>query len=115
MSTHEEKMALARACAITKAPYFADTIQGFIYQPIDDIATMLCTPKMILGYSPAWAIEAEVEVLATDIAHEVNHIRRRHFPRGARVEDPKLWNIAGDLSINPDLKEAGWQFAEGPM
>ncbi len=111
MPTHEEKIELARACALHGAPYFASVIYGFIYTPVAGAGTMFCTPKMILGYDPEWAMEGSVEELAADIVHEVHHFRREHFTRGALVEDKKLFNLAGDLAINPDLKAGGWKIA----
>jgi predicted metal-dependent peptidase len=68
---------------------------------------------MILGYNPKWAVTATVEELAADIVHEVNHFKRRHFLRSEGVEDLHSFNLAGDLSINPDMKAAGWKLAEG--
>jgi predicted metal-dependent peptidase len=111
MTTHEEKIELARACAVFGAPYFASVIYGFIYTPVEGARTMFCTPRMILGYDPEWAMEGTVEELAADIVHEVHHFRREHFVRGALVEDKKLFNLAGDLAINPDLKAGGWKLA----
>ncbi len=107
----EEKMAVARAAAIHKAPYFASVIYGFVFTPLEGIGTMLCTPRLILGYDPAWAAAAPVEVLAADIAHEVHHYIRKHFERAVSIDDPALFNIAGDLAINPQLIAEGWKLA----
>lgn len=107
----EEKMASARAAAIHKAPYFSSVIYGFVFVPLEGILTMLCTPKMILGYDPVWAVEATVDELAADIVHEVNHFMRKHFERAVGIDDPDLFNLAGDLAINPDMRAAGWGLA----
>ncbi len=106
---HERKMQEARAKVIYKAPYFSSIVYGFVFQAVPGIRTMLVTNKLVLGYDPAWANEASVDALAADIVHEVNHFVRRHFERAERVDNPKLWNIAGDLAINPDLRTAHWQ------
>jgi hypothetical protein len=37
---------------------------------------------------------------------------RKHFLRAGAVEDPRLFNMAGDLAINPDLRDAGWEIAD---
>lgn len=110
--TVEDRISYARAAAVFKAPYFASVIHGFVYVPMEGIRTMLCTPKMVLGYDPEWVKEATIGELAADIAHEVNHFMRKHFLRAGGVEDPKLFNIAGDLAINPDLRNAGWEIAD---
>jgi predicted metal-dependent peptidase len=110
--TVEDRLCYARAAAVFKAPYFASVIHGFVYVPMEGIRTMLCTPKMVLGYDPEWVKEATIGELAADIAHEVNHFMRKHFLRAGGVEDPKLFNIAGDLAINPDLRNAGWEIAD---
>ena len=104
-------MASARAFAIHKAPYFASVIYGFVFVALEGIRTMLCTPKMVLGYDPEWAVRATVEELAADIVHEVNHFVRKHFERAVGIDDPELFNMAGDFAINPDMKTAGWQLA----
>lgn len=112
---HEEKIEAARAYVLQKAPYFSSVVYGFVYRPIEGIGTMLCTPTMILGYDPEWAVIATVDELAADIAHEVHHFKRGHFERGETVDDKDLFNKAGDLAINPDMKAAGWKLEEGPM
>lgn len=109
--TVEDRMSYARAAAVFKAPYFASVIHGFIYTPIEGIGTMLCTPHMVLGYDPEWVKVATIGELAADIAHEVNHFMRKHFLRVGAVEDPRLFNKAGDLAINPDLLAGGWEIA----
>ena len=108
----EIRMALARAATLQKAPYYAAVVHNFVFHPIQGIGTMLCTKKMILGYDPEWACEGTVDELAADIAHECNHFLRRHFERGESVEDHGLYNLAGDLAINPDLKNGGWSLCE---
>lgn len=107
----EEKMSLARALVLHKAPYFSDAVYGFVFTPVDAIPTMLVTSKLILGFSPQWALVASVPKLAADIYHEVHHFVRKHFLRGAG-RNPDIVNIAGDLSINPDIVLEGWDLDE---
>jgi predicted metal-dependent peptidase len=109
--TNEEKLSYARQAVLFEAPYFSSIVHGFIYVPIEGIRTMLCTPKMVLGYDPAWIKVASIKNIAADIVHEVNHFLRKHFERGGMLEDPHLFNLAGDLAINPDLRNAGWELA----
>lgn len=109
--TFEEKISYARHAVIFEAPYFASVVQGFVYVPLPGVRTMLCTPKMVLGYDPAWVKVATVKQLAADIVHEVHHLLRKHFERAGLLADPHLFNIAGDLTINPDLRDGGWELA----
>ena len=45
-----DKLALARAMCVKKAPYFSSVVYGFVYRPLESVETMTCTPSMILGY-----------------------------------------------------------------
>jgi predicted metal-dependent peptidase len=110
---HEEKMSSARAATLFKAPYAGSVVYGFVFTPMPGIGTMLCTRSMVLGYDPEWAEMATVEELAADIFHEYNHFMRGHFLRAVGIDDPALFNLAGDFAINPDMKAAGWKLAEG--
>jgi hypothetical protein len=109
--SHHVKMASARAYVLQKAPYFSSAVYALVPKPMPGIKTMLVTKQLVMGYDPAWAERATVEELGADIAHEVNHFLRHHFERAGKC-DPSLWNIAGDLAINPNLRNAGWQLAK---
>jgi len=111
MTTHEDKMGVARLYVLNKAPYFSSVVYGFIFQPLPGIRTMLVTAGMVLGYDPAWVERATIEELGADIVHEVHHFVRRHFLRTG-MADRHLFNIAGDLAINPDLRNGGWKLAK---
>ena len=111
MTAHEDKMGVVRLYVNSRAPYFSSIVYGFIFTPLPGIRTMLVTPGMILGYDPAWAERASIEELGADIFHECHHFCRRHFWRKG-VAHPHLWNIAGDLAINPDIRKAGWKLAK---
>lgn len=111
--TVDDKLSYARAAVVFDAPYFASIVYGFVYVPIEGISTMGVTRKMVLGYDPSWVKVATIPELAADIVHEVNHFMRKHFDRGENIEDPKLFNTAGDLAINQDLRNTGiWKLAD---
>jgi predicted metal-dependent peptidase len=112
VDTIEDKLSYARAAVVFDAPYFASVVHGFIYVPVEGLGTMGVTAQMVLAYDPQWINEASIKELAADIVHEVNHFMRRHFERGATVEDKNLFNLAGDLTINPDMRNTGiWELA----
>lgn len=46
------------------------------------------------------------------LAHEVMHLVYRHHTR-RHDRNPEVWNIAGDLRINSDLKELGFSLPKG--
>ena len=109
-----DKLALARAMCVKKAPYFSSVVYGFVYRPLESVETMTCTPSMILGYNPDWVIGSGVDELAADIAHMVHHFKRQHHERSLEFADKEKFNFASCLSINPDLKQGGWQLSVGP-
>lgn len=48
------------------------------------------------------------------LAHEVMHLVYRHHTRRSG-RDASIWNIAGDLRINADLKELGFKLPDGGL
>jgi predicted metal-dependent peptidase len=110
--TTEDKISYARAAVVFAEPYFASIVHGFVYVAMPGIRTMACTAKMVLGYDPEWVTLATIDELTADIAHEVHHFMRKHFERAGTLNDPKLFNLAADLAINPDLRNAGYKLAD---
>lgn len=110
---HLERMGHARAIVLQKAPYFSSIVYGFVFQGRDDLDSMAVSAGMVLYYGITWAESAELAELAADIAHETHHFVRNHFIRfdALSPEDKELLNIAGDLAINPDLRNEGWKLA----
>jgi predicted metal-dependent peptidase len=111
--TSDDKLQLARAEVLFKRPYYSHVVHNFTFVAVDFTETMCCTPGLILGYNESYVEMQEVPILAADIAHEVNHFLRNHFPRsiGIPVEEQELFNIAADLAENPDLIAEGWDLS----
>jgi len=107
----EAKISLARTIVRSKGPYYSKAMASLVFMPVQGIKTMCVTTNLILGYDPEWALMAPATVLAADVVHEINHFIRRHLYR-IPGGDPHLKNIAGDLSINPDLLIGGWDLAD---
>jgi predicted metal-dependent peptidase len=107
----EAKISLARTIVRSKGPYYSKAMASLVFIPVQGIQTMCVTTNLILGYDPEWALMAPATVLAADVVHEINHFIRRHLHR-IPGGDPHLKNIAGDLSINPDLLIGGWDLAD---
>jgi len=55
----------------------------------------------------------DLELLGV-VVHEVSHCSHRHFGR-LMGRDPMVWNIAGDLVINPEVLEAGYKLPGKPV
>ena len=120
MSTAEKLFALGRAYLRKQAPYLAHTLYGLIPVPVPGCGTMAVTEGMVMYYDPVW-IESEPsfqtiengkftghECVAACIHHECQHIVRG-LERLKALADPELANIAADMAINYDLREAGWR------
>lgn len=125
-------LAEARALIRSRAPYFQTIVYGFVPRFVAGLGSLGVTDKMVLIVDPAWytkgildlvvsahendkAPTPNKEILAKEAAemragvlvHEAMHWLRG-MDRIARMPDPDLANIAFDLPINHDLREAGW-------
>lgn len=126
-------LAAGRHIATRKAPYFRSLLYKFVTRehlsPTPEFYTLgaaqnmiaLWCPHFILGKLPAsWFPPGKApqavtpEQMAGLWLHEVGHVLNKHGKRrGAR--EPKRWNHAGDLSINPAVKEMGAELPEGGL
>lgn len=60
-----------------------------------------------MTFNPDFWLKLSHQMRITVLAHETGHVTRDHITRrGAR--DPKVYNWAGDYSINQELKAAGY-------
>jgi predicted metal-dependent peptidase len=74
----------------------------------------MATDGRRIVYNPAFVESVPPPILQTLLAHEVMHCALgHHCRRGTR--DPKLWNKAADLAINPLLKRNGMELWEGAL
>jgi predicted metal-dependent peptidase len=79
--------------------------------PRDDIDTMATDSRSIF-YSPDYVMSLSEDECKGVIAHEISHVALRHFGRQGDRET-KLWNIAADYELNPDLIQAGMTLPDG--
>lgn len=122
----EKLFALGRAYLREKAPYIATTVYGLVPEAVKGCGTMAVTSSLVLYYDPDW-IENETEFqtwekdsrgrsakftghecIAACIHHECQHVLRG-LERLAALPDKKLANIAADMAINYNLREADWR------
>lgn len=67
-----------------------------------------------LIYGPEFVVSLPADQLLGLVAHEVMHCALAHMARrGAR--DPRRYNIAADLSLNPILRDAGFTLPPGGL
>lgn len=108
----EEQLACARAVIFKNAPYLMTLVYGLIPKACPPVGTLAVTKGMVMLYNPEFVTANTETRLAAGLMHEVQHILRDHLTRGETVPDPALFNIAGDLPINEDLKQAGWDTSD---
>src|SRR5260370_11990855 len=74
----------------------------------------MATDGRRIVYNPRLVESVPPPILQTLLAHEVRDCALgHHCGRGTR--DPKLWNKAADLAINPLLKRNGMELWEGAL
>ena len=103
---HEEKIGIARLILARQCPYMMRLIRSLVPREVKGFGTIGVTDKGLLPYDPEWIESVDAKQLAFTILHEALHLFLAHHKRrGDR--DPKQWNIAGDLAINPICRDAG--------
>lgn len=105
----ELTLAAARMRAASDFPYLATALWALIPVRKEGLGTLAVDKYWRLYYDPQ-AIEAwDVKLTSSVLVHEINHLLREHHQRadgmGAKTaEEHRMFNIAGDLEINDDLK-----------
>lgn len=108
MSDLPEKLIKARTVCLYRAPYFAALAFTLAYVKVDDpevVDTMAVDDEGRLYFHPPFVEAKSVAHLATVLEHEYLHIVRKHHKRGENKNHEK-WNLATDMEINDDLREA---------
>lgn len=99
----------AKLWARVKAPYFGRLLSALVPCVAPDaIKTMGVTMGLRLFINDAFARSLTVELFGAVLLHGAGHVIRRHAVRcEAQGFDPELFNIAGDLAINDDIRAMG--------
>jgi len=109
-----DRMATGRLVAQRKAPYFKSLIQSLVPHETPDVSTIGITKTLVLFFNAEWLDTCSPEQIAGLYWHEGMHIVLGHHERrGDR--DPLMFNIAGDIFINDQGRNAGFQFPPGGM
>jgi len=108
----ERKLTRARTQLLLNQPFFG-TLCLRLKLMTGAVPTMATDGRRIL-YDPAFANSLTPAELEAVLAHEVLHCALgHHCRRGQR--DPRLWNEAADLAINPMLVANGFTLPTGAL
>jgi predicted metal-dependent peptidase len=111
--TPNDTLAAARLRAREKAPYFTTAIMALIPVETPGLGTIGVTAKGVMMWDPKFVEQIGPECTAAILIHEVSHLLRDHLGRAKLGgHDGRLFNIAGDMEINPTLVEGGWKLPE---
>lgn len=112
-SDAEVKLAKGRAIVGKKAPYIVKTVYAFIPMMVPELKTMGVSKGFVLIVDPVWLLSLEDKHVAAALFHEAMHVVREHLPRIEKLPDKDMANAAGDLVINPEMRDAGWELPHG--
>src|SRR5260370_38515773 len=108
----ERKLTRARTQLLLSHPFFGSLCLRL--KPVPGAVRIMATDGRRIVYNPTFVESVPPPILQTLLAHEVMHCALgHHCRRGTR--DPKLWNKAADLAINPLLKRNGMELWEGAL
>jgi len=103
-----QKLQVAIYGTSRRTPYYNRILHSIRWIESDKVPTMGVDKDWRLYYNPDMvANEWTDEEMITNLAHEFNHVLRNHHARGNLFPDPQKFNRAGDMEINPDLRDAG--------
>jgi len=112
LTTMAQKLTRARVQLLLAQPFFGTLSLRLKLVP-GDLPTMATDGARIV-YNPAFVGELRPAELEGTLAHEVMHCALGHqCRRGER--DPRLWNEAADLAINPILISNGFTLPAGAL
>lgn len=96
-----------------KAAYFAHITMKLKFEP-DWSVDSACTNGKRVRYNPDFVAKLSRHKAVGLLAHEDCHITQVHHARRGNRE-PKMWNVAADLAINPMLRDAGFELPDGAV
>jgi predicted metal-dependent peptidase len=111
-SAIERKLTRARTQLLLNQPFFG-TLCLRLKLVAGELPTMATDGRRIV-YDPAFVDELTPDELEAVLAHEVLHCALGHHCRRG-VRDPRLWNEAADLAINPILIGNGFTLPAGAL
>lgn len=98
--------ATLRFKACQERPYFSAVLFSLIPIPSEDVPTLGVDEHWRMYYNEKLLETMPVEEAVGVLYHEIGHLLRDHHDRVGDREK-QIWNMAGDLCINQDLREEG--------
>lgn len=113
-SLDEAKLRITKAMTMIagRYPFFGEFIYNFriLYvKPNDKHIKTMATDGVNIFVNPAFALKLTLKEVIFVLCHEILHNVMVHFSRrvAAGINNPKRWNVAADLEINPMLVDEG--------
>lgn len=118
MNPAVRKIMAARILAQSRWPYISHLLFSLRLVPprTGFLETLAVDAGWRLYFNEEYVMKVSVAELATDLQHEAMHCMLNHHERFALLRDPepnqKIFNIAGDCSINQVIEDSGFAFAK---
>jgi predicted metal-dependent peptidase len=106
--------AAIRLKAATERAYYAPIIFSMIPVESDKVPTLAVDKYWRMYYNPNLLNILPIEESIALFIHEVGHLIREHSDRQGN-RDNYLWNLAGDFTINVDIKADNMSLPDGCM
>lgn len=106
------KLTFARYIVSKKTPYFSSLLWTLVPRAVPNLKNIAMGPigvskNGIMMYDPTFIEEIDQNELAGVLVHEIMHFVHNHHDRG-ESKNPEIYNIAGDLTINPAVLKMGY-------
>lgn len=105
-------LTAGRIIAKRAAPYFRVLLHSFESRPKPGLGTISVTKRGILFYDPEFVERQTPAKMGGLWVHECMHRIQRSAERCGH-RDPRNWNRACDLAINPGVKDMGLELPDG--
>ncbi|HYM54908.1 MAG TPA: VWA-like domain-containing protein [Solirubrobacteraceae bacterium] len=109
-----DNLAAGRLISRRKAPYFGSMITSLVPHEMKGLETIGVTKNAVLVYDPEWIALRTQDEMGGLYWHETMHLVLDHHGRRGD-KHPFLWNVAGDVFINDQGRNAGFTFPPGGL
>ncbi len=110
-----ETLQAARFQLTRSHRYIAGVLMNMTFVEKEGLGTLGVDKYWRCYYDPLVVEEWKGEGLRAVLYHEVNHLLRGHPKRGEHFEDKEKTNKAGDIEINPDIRDMGMKLPGQPL
>lgn len=111
------RLNAAKLVALQAQPYLASVVFALTPTRTPNLGTFASDKEWRMYYDPEFLFANTVEQVAGLILHEAGHCLRGHSDRattfGVTPQTARLWNIAGDVLINGDLRTDNVSLPDG--